>query len=98
MSSAVRLLPLQSHSGGAAEGYFPEAMVMCWGVQLLLALHHLHGRAIMHRDIKPENVLLSANKRVALLGDLGVAKQLAPDGVGLALTCLGEERGGEGCM
>lgn len=29
--------------------YFPEDLVMLWFVQLLLALHHLHGRKIMHR-------------------------------------------------
>lgn len=63
-------------------------MVMCWFVQLLLALHHLHARRILHRDLKPENVLLSRNLRVAKLADFGISKQLEAD-IGLAVTCLG---------
>jgi serine/threonine protein kinase len=80
---------MQSRAGGAEQGLFEEDMVMCWFVQLLLALHHLHGRRVLHRDLKPDNVLLSGNLRVARLADFGVSKQLE-QGVGLAVTCLGE--------
>eukprot|EP00775_Hariotina_reticulata_P009544 gene9544-9708_t len=79
---------LKTRAGGADEGLFPEDMVLCWFVQLLLALHHLHTRHILHRDLKPENVLLSKNLRVVKLADFGVSKQLEA-GVGLAVTCLG---------
>lgn len=79
---------VQSRSGGADDGLFPEDMVMCWFVQLLLALHHLHARRILHRDLKPENVLLSKNLRVAKLADFEISKQLQAD-VSLAVTCLG---------
>jgi NIMA (never in mitosis gene a)-related kinase len=80
---------LQSHAGGITEGLFSEEMVMCWGAQLLLALHHLHSRHILHRDLKPENIFLSRNLRVVKVGDLGVGKLLEGE-AGLALTCLGE--------
>ncbi|WIA36057.1 hypothetical protein OEZ86_007415 [Tetradesmus obliquus] len=79
---------LKGRAGGSEQGLFEEDMVMCWFVQLLLALHHLHGRRVLHRDLKPDNVLLSGNLRVARLADFGVSKQLEA-GVGLAVTCLG---------
>ncbi|WIA15886.1 hypothetical protein OEZ85_012635 [Tetradesmus obliquus] len=79
---------LKSRAGGSEQGLFEEDMVMCWFVQLLLALHHLHGRRVLHRDLKPDNVLLSGNLRVARLADFGVSKQLEA-GMGLAVTCLG---------
>lgn len=34
----------------APEGHFTEDVVMCWFVQLLMALHHLHYRHIIHRE------------------------------------------------
>jgi len=34
----------------APESHFTEDVVMCWFVQLLMALHHLHSRHIIHRE------------------------------------------------
>jgi serine/threonine-protein kinase len=41
-------------------------------VEVLDALHWLHGQGIVHRDVKPENVLLDEHD-VALLCDFGIA-------------------------
>lgn len=42
--------------------------------QLLLALHHIHGRRMIHRDIKSGNVLLSSSGLIKL-GDFGFSQQ-----------------------
>jgi len=45
--------------------------------QALEGLAHLHSKGYVHRDIKPENILLtkdSKGKRIAKLGDFGLAK------------------------
>ncbi len=45
--------------------------------QALEGLAHLHSKGYVHRDIKPENILLTKDnkgKRIAKLGDFGLAK------------------------
>ncbi len=44
------------------------------------ALATLHDAGILHRDIKPENIFLSVD-RGPLIGDLGIAKDLATEGL-----------------
>jgi serine/threonine-protein kinase len=44
------------------------------------ALATLHDAGILHRDIKPENIFLSVD-RGPLIGDLGIAKDLAAEGL-----------------
>jgi serine/threonine protein kinase len=67
---------------------FSETAVMRWLVQLLLGLHHIHGKSILHRDIKPANVFLSKSKKVVRLGDFGIAKALR-EGDDFAQTVVG---------
>ena len=37
----------------------PETMVMGWGVQMALAVEHLHDQHVLHRDLKLANILLT---------------------------------------
>ena len=45
-------------------GPFPEKTVLCWFLQALRALHHVHCKGLIHRDIKPENLLLTTKDTV----------------------------------
>ena len=54
-------------------------------LQVLDAVGHAHERQVLHRDLKPSNILVSERGEVRLL-DFGVARLLAPDGDGAALT------------
>ena len=54
-------------------------------LDVLAAVAHAHASLIVHRDLKPSNVLVDREGTVKLL-DFGVAKLLAPDAAGPALT------------
>jgi serine/threonine protein kinase len=59
------------------EGVLPVKKACQLYSQALGGLAHLHGKGYIHRDIKPENILLtkdSTGKRIAKLGDFGLAK------------------------
>lgn len=58
-------------------GRFPEPVISCITVQVLLGLNYLHkDRHLIHRDIKPSNILLSTRGEVKIT-DFGVSGQLA---------------------
>lgn len=60
-----------------------DAVRLCVGALHGLAeLHEVHG--ILHRDIKTPNLLLAENGRL-VVGDLGVAAPMQPDGTAEAL-------------
>jgi serine/threonine protein kinase len=45
-------------------------------VDIARALDYAHGQAIIHRNVTPQNILLRKSDKVALLGDLMLAKAL----------------------
>ncbi|MGC9469470.1 MAG: PQQ-binding-like beta-propeller repeat protein [Anaerolineae bacterium] len=58
------------------EGFFPEAHVVDWAVQLCEVLSYLHNhkpRPIIFRDLKPSNIMLDNHGRIRLI-DFGIAK------------------------
>lgn len=59
-------------------GPFPEAVVVSWFAQLVLAVAYIHGKNVLHRDLKAQNVFLT-RKNVVKLGDFGISKALAGD-------------------
>lgn len=59
-------------------GPFPEAVIMSWFAQLVLAVAYIHGKNVLHRDLKAQNVFLT-RKNVVKLGDFGISKALADD-------------------
>jgi NIMA (never in mitosis gene a)-related kinase len=54
---------------------FPQAQVLDWMAQLLLALDFMHTKKILHRDLKAKNIFISARNHLKL-GDFGVSRCL----------------------
>ena len=50
------------------------------GCQVLSGLHNIHSKKLVHFDVKPDNILLS-DRREALVGDFGQAKQMNFSGI-----------------
>jgi serine/threonine protein kinase len=59
-------------------GVSPQQAVR-WGQQLGHGLDRVHAANLVHRDVKPANAFLDSG-RAALLGDLGMAAVMGPDG------------------
>lgn len=59
----------------------PELDVLRWMHPICDALAYLHNQQppIIHRDVKPANIIVAPNGRPALV-DLGIAKELFPEG------------------
>ena len=62
-----------------ASNKLPEADVLFYGQELLLALEYLHKIGILHRDVKPENCLLDRQGHLKLC-DFGFARTVNKDG------------------
>jgi eukaryotic-like serine/threonine-protein kinase len=64
-----------------AEGVFSPTDTATIGLQILMALFHLHQSGLAHLDVKPGNVMMR-NRRIVLI-DLGLVRPIgspAPDG------------------
>lgn len=56
--------------------FFPENLVIGWGIELCDVLHYLHTlkpEPIVFRDIKPSNVMINEHNHIVLV-DFGIAK------------------------
>src|SRR3972149_2011293 len=73
-----------------AQGFFPEAQVIGWALELCDVLSYLHGHTpepIVFRDMKPSNVMVNSRGRIMLV-DFGIAKTFQ---VGQKGTRIGTE-------
>ena len=75
---------------GESTGFFPEAQVIDWAIELCDVLSYLHTHKpdpIIFRDIKPSNIMVNPSQHIVLV-DFGIAKpfQVGPKG-----TMIGTE-------
>lgn len=62
-------------------GFFTEAQVISWGIELCDVLHYLHSykpEPIIFRDIKPSNIMVTPQNHIMLV-DFGIAKLFDPN-------------------
>jgi formylglycine-generating enzyme required for sulfatase activity/serine/threonine protein kinase len=58
----------------AAHGHLPVAHACAYVRQAALGLQHAHERGMIHRDIKPANLLLTADRTLLKISDLGLVR------------------------
>ncbi|HEY9628555.1 MAG TPA: serine/threonine-protein kinase [Coleofasciculaceae cyanobacterium] len=63
---------------------FTEAEIAKWLSDLLKVLDYIHGENIVHRDIAPDNIMLPRGKKLPVLIDFGVVKQVATHFYGMS--------------
>jgi serine/threonine protein kinase len=59
--------------------YFEESEIWNYFLQICLGVQHLHQMGIVHRDLKTLNLLLSQDRTVVKVADLGVSRQMSQE-------------------
>ena len=59
------------------KGCFPPKLVCSIGIQLCLALNHIHYLKVIHRDLTLRNILCFPND-IVKISDFGISKQTVP--------------------
>lgn len=59
--------------------HFEESEIWNYFLQICLGVQHLHQMGIVHRDLKTLNILLSRDRTVVKVADLGVSRQMSQD-------------------
>ena len=90
---AMDLLPRSLRDHAKAKGRLPPDVAVAAAMQVLAALHEIHGRSMIHRDVKLTNVLVGDDSRLRL-ADFGVAHH--PDGTVPFRTVPGQGLGTPG--
>ncbi len=84
---AMEMLEGPTLARALAEGSLSTPRAVHVARQLLLALAHAHGHAVLHRDVKPENVVLPGAR--AVLIDFGLAALRDEPAMSRVGECLG---------
>ena len=69
----------RKYMDGQIGNRLPEKQIKQYGLELLLAIRHLHSLNIIHRDIKSENVMIGSDGFLKLI-DFGTVKFLKEEG------------------